>query len=60
DSLPALRAVAFNGGTAARLGRPLLAGRGVELVPLPSSSPLHTIGIAAKQPDWDSLAAFLR
>ncbi len=60
DSLPVLRAVAFNGGAAARLGRPLLADREVELVALPSSSPLHTVGIAAKQPEWDRLAAFLR
>lgn len=59
DSLASLRAVAFNGGTALRLGRPLLAGRVVALVALPSSSPLHTVGIAAKQPAWDALAAFI-
>jgi G:T/U-mismatch repair DNA glycosylase len=57
-TLPALRAVAFNGGTAARLGRPLLAGWPGALVALPSSSPLHTVPLAAKQPAWDSLAAF--
>ncbi|WEK41740.1 MAG: DNA-deoxyinosine glycosylase [Candidatus Sphingomonas colombiensis] len=59
DSLPQLRAVAFNGGTALRLGRPLLETRALTLVALPSSSALHTIGIAAKQPAWDALRAFL-
>jgi hypoxanthine-DNA glycosylase len=59
DALPALRAVAFNGGTAAAIGRPLLAGRVATLVALPSSSPLHTVGLAAKQPAWSGLAAFL-
>lgn len=59
DRLPALRAVAFNGGTALRHGRPLLAERDVAIVALPSSSPLHTGGIAAKAPTWAELAAFL-
>lgn len=59
DSLPALRAVAFNGGTALRLGRPLLAKSALTLVPLPSSSALHTVKIEVKQPQWDALAAFL-
>ena len=59
--LPALRAVAFNGGTAYRLGDRVLADAGVLLprVALPSSSPLHTVGIAAKQPAWSGLSAFL-
>jgi len=59
DSLPDLRAVAFNGGTASRLGRPLLAGHDLALIALPSSSPLHTVKIEVKQPQWDALAAFL-
>ena len=59
DSLPALRAVAFNGGTALRLGRPLLAKSALTLVALPSSSALHTVKIEVKQPQWDALAAFL-
>lgn len=61
-SLPKLRAIAFNGGTAAKQGMKLL-GRdfaGAALVSLPSSSPLHTVGLAAKQPAWSALAAFLR
>ena len=58
-SLPFLRAVAFNGGKAAAIGRPLLAGESVTLVDLPSSSPLHTIGLLAKQPAWSALATYL-
>ena len=58
-SLPDLRAVAFNGATAAKIGTPLLAGETVEFVTLPSSSPLHTIGAPSKQPAWDALAAYL-
>ncbi|MCK8458163.1 MULTISPECIES: DNA-deoxyinosine glycosylase [Sphingomonas] len=60
-TLPHLRAIAFNGGTALKQGMKLL-GRdfiGPEIVALPSSSPLHTVGIAAKQPAWSALAAFL-
>lgn len=59
-TLPDLRAVAFNGGTALKHGRrligPSFAGA---IVALPSSSPLHTIGRAAKQPAWDGLRAWL-
>ncbi|MEG3084537.1 DNA-deoxyinosine glycosylase [Sphingomonas sp. PB2P12] len=59
--LPRLRAIAFNGGMAWKRGKTLLGhGAGhAALVPLPSSSPLHTIGLAAKQPEWSKLAAFL-
>lgn len=59
DQLPSLRAAAFNGATAAAIGRPLLAGRDLVLVALPSSSPLHTVGTAAKQPAWSRLAEWL-
>jgi len=43
ETLPALRAVAFNGGTAARLGSRLLApvANRMALIALPSSSPAH-------------------
>lgn len=60
-TLPALRAIAFNGGTAARIGRATLrpAPTGIALVDLPSSSPLYTIGLAAKQPAWNVLVDFL-
>ena len=59
--LPELRAVAFNGGTALKQGLKLLGPNyaGPTIVALPSSSPLHTIGVAAKQPAWNQLAAFL-
>ncbi len=60
-TLPRLRAIAFNGGTALKQGLKLL-GRdftGAQIVALPSSSPLHTIGLAAKQPAWTGLAEFL-
>lgn len=60
ETLPSLRAVAFNGAAALAIGRPLLAGRDLALVALPSSSALHTIGRAAKQPAWDALAAWTR
>ena len=57
-TLPHLRAVAFNGGTAWRHGARLLAASNLELVALPSSSPLHTIGLAAKAPAWAALRRF--
>lgn len=59
NGLPQLRAVAFNGGTALRLGRPLLGARDLAVLALPSSSPLHTVGIAAKQPAWNAIADYL-
>ena len=56
-SLPALRAVAFNGGTAARLGRAVLAGAtGVQLIDLPSSSPAHARPFEEKAAAWRVLA----
>ncbi|GAA0307179.1 DNA-deoxyinosine glycosylase [Sphingomonas oligophenolica] len=59
-ALPDLRAVAFNGATAFRHGSKQLEGvAGIALVALPSSSPLHTVGAAAKQPAWDALREFL-
>jgi hypoxanthine-DNA glycosylase len=52
--LPRLRAIGFNGGTAARLGMAALGGAApeVERLALPSSSALHTVGLAAKLPQW--------
>jgi hypoxanthine-DNA glycosylase len=60
-SLPALRAIAFNGATAHRIGQRqlgVLANR-YTVIALPSSSPLHTVGLAAKQPAWGALTRFL-
>ena len=58
-TLPDLRVVAFNGGKALAIGQPLLVGRALAILSLPSSSPLHTIGLAAKQPAWNTLAGWL-
>ncbi len=59
-SLPDLRAIAFNGAAAARLGTPLLAGSGLTLVPLPSSSPAHAaMPLAEKARLWAALTEFL-
>jgi hypoxanthine-DNA glycosylase len=59
--LPRLRAIAFNGGTAYKIGRRLMEERvrRYDLIALPSSSPLHTIGLAAKQGAWTALRAYL-
>jgi hypoxanthine-DNA glycosylase len=60
-TLPELRTIAFNGGTALRHGLKQLGGAATRytIVALPSSSPLHTVGIAAKRPAWAALAAHL-
>jgi hypoxanthine-DNA glycosylase len=57
--LPRLRAIAFNGAKAAAIGRSRILEPTVEILSLPSSSPLHTVGITAKQPAWNALAAWL-
>lgn len=58
--LPELRAVAFNGGTAARLGRAVLAGAtGAALIDLPSSSPAHARPFGEKAAAWSVLADWL-
>lgn len=58
-ALPALRAVGFNGATSARLGGPALAGRGLALLPLPSSSPAFTLSFGRKLARWMALRPFL-
>jgi hypoxanthine-DNA glycosylase len=56
-SLPELRAVGFNGGAAARLGRAVLGdAAGVELIDLPSSSPAHARPFEQKAAAWAVLA----
>ena len=59
--LPVLRAVAFNGGTAARLGRAVLMDppAGVALIDLPSSSPAHARPVAEKAGAWAVLGRAL-
>jgi hypoxanthine-DNA glycosylase len=61
-TLPDLRAIAFNGATASRHGMKALGplAEQFEIVSLPSSSPLHTIGLAVKLLEWARLAAYLR
>ena len=60
-ALPNLRAIGFNGGTAARLGRRQLQSCtvGVSLVDLPSSSPAHTVGFEHKLKVWRQLSNYL-
>ena len=58
-SLPDLKAVAFNGGKAARLGRAILREVDVTLINLPSSSPAHTKTAAQKAAVWSTLRAVL-
>ena len=58
--LPTLRAVGFNGGTAARIGRGQLADSpGVDQIDLPSSSPAYTLSFARKLERWRALRAYL-
>ena len=59
SSLPKLRAVGFNGGTSARIGMKELAGTGLDLLPLPSSSPAYTLGFEEKREAWLALKRFL-
>lgn len=59
ETLPALRCVAFNGATAARLGARLIGDR-VPTVALPSSSPAHAArSLAEKAQAWSALRAFV-
>lgn len=59
--LQELRAVAFNGATAARIGRRSLAGvSGLELIDLPSSSPAHAARtFEDKARAWAALRPFV-
>ena len=57
---PRLRAVAFNGATAAREGRRYFADDGLlALIDLPSSSAANTIGFEAKLAAWKELTSFI-
>lgn len=60
-ALPQLAAVAFNGGTAARIGRTQLGGRDdLTLIALPSSSPAYTMNLADKAQCWRELRYWLK
>ncbi|HJV00072.1 MAG TPA: DNA-deoxyinosine glycosylase [Burkholderiaceae bacterium] len=56
-SLPRLELIAFNGGTAARLGRKQLASGAARwrLLDLPSSSPAYTLPFTQKLARWVTL-----
>ena len=58
---PNIRAIAFNGGVAGRLGLRVLgeAARAYDIVELPSSSPAHTAAYAEKARRWQELRAVL-
>jgi hypoxanthine-DNA glycosylase len=60
-TLPRLRAIAFNGATAHLHGLRQLGADAdrYTIVALPSSSPLHTVGLAAKLPAWQALGQYL-
>jgi double-stranded uracil-DNA glycosylase len=60
-TLPALRAIGFNGNTSAKIGRGRLGlAPRLALVDLPSSSPAHAaMSFEAKRDRWLQLAAYL-
>lgn len=59
-TLPALRAIGFNGATAAKLGRKALCETSLALIDLPSSSPAHAaMTFAQKAERWKSLREYI-
>ena len=59
-SLPALRAIAFNGAKSAQIGRRALAGSALTLIDLPSSSPANAaVALDEKRRRWLDLQDFL-
>jgi hypoxanthine-DNA glycosylase len=60
-TLPKLRAIAFNGGTAAKIGEKALGEYGDQhaIVKLPSSSPAYTLAYAEKLIAWQALREWL-
>ena len=59
-SIPTLRAIAFNGAAAAKIGRKALGDTALTLIDLPSSSPAHAaMPFAEKAQRWKSLRDFL-
>ncbi len=57
--LPELRAIGFNGGTSARIGRKALGDTPWKLIDLPSSSPAFTRPFEEKRTAWMVLRPFL-
>jgi hypoxanthine-DNA glycosylase len=58
-SIPDLKAIAFNGGKSAELGRRQLGDAPCALLPLPSSSPAFTLPFQAKRAAWLELRNYL-
>jgi hypoxanthine-DNA glycosylase len=59
-TLPDLRAVAFNGAASAKIGMATLAGSGLTLLPLPSSSPANaSVPFEQKRRLWAAIGEFL-
>lgn len=60
-ALPQLRAIAFNGGTAARTGLKALGQEAdnYRIVSLPSSSPAHTMAYSTKFAAWQELKQYV-
>ena len=58
---PDLKAIAFNGGTSAKIGRKLIGAddHRVTLIDLPSSSPANTRPFAEKAAAWSELRCIL-
>jgi hypoxanthine-DNA glycosylase len=59
DTLPSMRTIAFNGGTAARIGMAALGpfANRYRCIALPSSSPAHAIPYEHKLARWRELVA---
>ena len=58
-TLPRLRAIAFNGGTSARIGRRQIGDTELDLIDLPSSSPTYTLSFVEKRTHWLALRRYL-
>ena len=59
-TLPALRAIGFNGATSAKIGRKALGTTPLTLIDLPSSSPAHAaMTFAQKAERWKSLREYI-
>lgn len=59
DTLPRLRAIAFNGQKSASIGRALLPGGQFALLDLPSSSPAFTLSFEEKLARWLAIRRWL-
>ena len=61
QDFPNLRAIAFNGSTAAFSGRKLIGDQpGIALIDLPSSSAANTRNLAEKAMAWSMLREFIQ